>query len=58
MMVYIGNTGHMLKNKKKKIGSRSPKKRFFRFPGFPAHFFVKKIRKNRKNRFFGLPGPK
>ena len=36
-----------------------------RFPGnftrksdFRARFFVKKFRKNRKNRFFGLPGPK
>ena len=25
---------------------------------FPAHFFVIFFRKNRKNRFFGLPGPK
>ena len=27
-------------------------------PVFPAHFFVNKFHKNRKNRFFGLPGPK
>ena len=27
-------------------------------PRFLAHFFVKKFRKNGKNRFFGLPGPK
>ena len=27
-------------------------------PRFPAHSFVKKFRKNRKNQFFGFPGPK
>ena len=27
-----------------------------KIPRFPAHFFVNKFRKNRKNRFYGLPG--
>ena len=33
-------------------------RRLTRDSRIPAHFFVKKIRKNRKHRFFGLPGPK
>ena len=33
-------------------------RRLTRDSRIPAHFFVKKIKKNRKNRFFGLPGPK
>ena len=33
-------------------------RRLTRDSRIPAHFFVKKFRKNRKNHFFGLPGPK
>ena len=33
-------------------------RRLTRDSRIPAHFFVKKFQKNRKNRFFGLPGPK
>ena len=73
MKVYIGNTGHIKNHKKFKIlfWSRESKKpirhrrltrdsrnrpliRDSRIPDF----FLYKIRKNRKHRFFGFPGPK